>query len=212
LEILPKGIAGRRAGKPRQVRLSAEARRRQLVEVAASILTEEGALGIEFQALAARAKVTRPIVYRFFSNRAEIIGAVLDDFTAELAQRFHVALVASMGRPLHEIVASFIEACCAAIAVKGPGAWRLMYAHGADAKAAELGRAAQARLVEPWLPGVAQLTGISRKRVMLLVSVIVAAGGAALDGWLQGPLTRGEAVRVAVRAVESLLTEFSERK
>jgi len=55
----------------------------------------------------------------------------------------------------------------------------------------------------------AQLTGMTRQRVALLAEIVVAAGGAALDGWLEGSLPRREAVRLATRAVTALLTEFS---
>jgi AcrR family transcriptional regulator len=206
---LQTSTARRRKQKRPRVRLSAEARRQQIVVEAARLLTEEGAVGVEMQAVALRAQVTRPVVYRFFKTRLEIIRAVLDDFTADLSHRFHLALAASMGMPLPRIVDAFVDACCAAIEHKGRGAWRLMYARGADARAADLGQAAQARLVEPWLPRVAQLTGLSQKRVLLLAGVVVAAGGAALDGWLEGTLTRREAARVAARAVQALLSEFS---
>jgi hypothetical protein len=64
----------------------------------------------------------------------------------------------------------------------------------------------------PWLPRVAELTGLSRQRVTLLSEVFVAAGGAALDGWLQGPLSRREAVRLATRAVGTLLAAFTSER
>lgn len=208
---MQKSTARRREEKRPRIRLSAEKRRQQIVDVAACLLTEEGAVGVEMQAVAERAQVTRPIVYRFFPSRIDIIGAVLEDFTADLSQRFHLALAASMGLPLPRIIDAFVDACCSAIEKKGAGAWRLMYARGGDSRAADLGQAAQARLVDPWLPRVAEVSGLSRPRVLLLTGMVVAAGGAALDGWLEGKLTRREAARVAARAVQALLTEFSSR-
>jgi AcrR family transcriptional regulator len=154
--------------------------------------------------------VTRPIVYKFFPTRLDLIQGVLDDFEAELSHRFHMALARSMGGNLSDMVESFVQACCDAIEAKdGKGAWHLMYARSADLEAAGLGRAVQGRLLEPWLPRVAQLTGMPRARVGLLAEIVVAAGGAALDGWLEGSMPRREAVRIATRAVAALLVEFS---
>lgn len=200
------------AKKPRaRVRLPPETRRQQMIDVAAKLLTEEGAAGVEIQEVARRANVTRPVVYRFFPTRIALVQGVLDDFEAELSHRFHMALARSMGGTLPEMVESFVQACCDAIEVKGggKGAWHLMYARSADLEAAGLGRAVQGRLLEPWLPRVAQLTGMPRQRVGLLAEIVVAAGGAALDGWLEGALARREAVRIATRVVTALLTEFS---
>jgi hypothetical protein len=47
--------------------------------------------------------------------------------------------------------------------------------------------------------------------VRLLTDIVVAAGGAALDGWLDGPLRRKDAVQVATRAVSALLRDFASR-
>ena len=94
--------------------------------------------------------------------------------------------------------------------VKGKGAWHLMYARGGDGEAARLGRAAQRRLVTPWLPRVRELTGLSRGRLAVLLDVCVAAGGAAIDGWLEGALARKEAAAVATRALSALLAAFAE--
>jgi AcrR family transcriptional regulator len=192
-----------------RVRLAPEVRRQQIIDVAAQILTAEGAAGIQIKEVAKLARVTRPVVYRFFPTRLELIQGVLDDFEAELSRRYQRALQTSMGGTLPQIVEAFIEASCEAIEAKGKGAWRLMHARGPDLEASRLGRAVQHRLLEPWLPGVAQLTRLTHKRVSLLAEIVVAAGVAALDGWLDGTLQRKEAVRSASRAVSALLAEFS---
>jgi AcrR family transcriptional regulator len=51
-----------------QRRLSAEARREQLVEVALSIAAHEGQEGLTFEAVAKKAGVTRNLVYHYFSG------------------------------------------------------------------------------------------------------------------------------------------------
>lgn len=196
--------------KPRpRVRLAPEVRRQQLVTIATRLLTEHGPGGVEITALADAAGVTRPVVYRFFATRQALIAGVLDDFTTALTERYHAALAGSLGATIPAIVEAFIDASCDAIEERGVGPWRLMYTRGADVEAAALGRAALNRLLSPWLPRIAELTRLSAPRVELLAGIVVAAGGAALDGWLEGRMRRKDAVQVATRTITALLRELS---
>jgi AcrR family transcriptional regulator len=199
----------RRPGRRPRVRLTPEARRQQLVAIASRLLTEHGPAGVEITALAEAAGVTRPVVYRFFPTRHALVAGVLDSFTTGLTARYHAALAGSLGKTIPAIVEAFIDASCDAIEEQGVGPWRLMYARGADVEAATLGRAALHRLLSPWLPRIAELTGLSAPRVELLAGIVVAGGGAALDGWLEGRMRRKEAVQIATRTVTALLRELS---
>jgi AcrR family transcriptional regulator len=192
-----------------RTRLAPERRRQQLVDVAAKLLTEQGPAHLEITELAKVAGVTRPVVYRFFPTRLALVQSVLDDFLAELERRFHGALVRSLGAPVALSAEGFIDACCDTIEAKGMGAWRLMYARGSDVEAARLGQAALARLLAPWLPRIVELTGLETRRVEAVASIIVAAGGAALDPWLDGRAKRKDALKLATRSVTALLAEFS---
>jgi AcrR family transcriptional regulator len=192
-----------------RARLTPEVRRQQLLTIASRLLTEHGPGGVEITALAEAAGVTRPVVYRSFATRHALIAGVLDDFTTVLTERYHAALAGSLGGTIPTIVEAFIDASCDAIEDQGVGPWRLMYARGADVEAATLGRAALHRLLSPWLPRIAALTGLSAPRVELVAGIVVAGGGAALDGWLEGRMRRKEAVQVATRTVTALLRELS---
>jgi len=196
---------------PRRARLAPDARRQQLIDVATALLTEHGPAGVEVTAVADAAGVTRPVIYRFFPTRDALLAGVLDDFVAGLGARYHAALAGSIGAPIERIAQAFIEASCDAIEARGGGAWRLLYARGADVTAAALGRAALHRLLAPWLPRIGELTGLTSTRVELLAEIVVAAGGAALDGWLDGRMRRKDAVPIATRAVTALLRELSRR-
>jgi AcrR family transcriptional regulator len=194
--------------KPR-IRLAPEARRQQLVEVAARLLTEQGPAHLQIKELAEVAGVTRPVVYRFFPTRLALVEAVLEDFITAVSVRFQHALLASLGKSMPEIAEAFIDACADTIEEKnGLGAWRLMYALGPDVEAARLGQAALAKMLAPWLPRIVELTGLDLRRVSMLASIVVAAGGAALDPWLDGRIKRREAVRMATRTVAALLREW----
>src|SRR5262245_17145899 len=69
-------------------RLSAPERRRALLCVAGELMSSRGVDGVHLGAVAAAAGVTRPVVYRFFANRRALIIAVLEDFAADLTERF----------------------------------------------------------------------------------------------------------------------------
>src|SRR5262245_33811876 len=77
-------------------RLSPEGRRRQLLDVAGTLLGSRGTAGLEIKEVASIAGVTRPVVYRLFPTREGLILAVLEDFEADLARRFEAALVRSL--------------------------------------------------------------------------------------------------------------------
>jgi AcrR family transcriptional regulator len=173
------------------------------------MLTEHGPAGLEITALADAAGVTRPVVYKFFPTRQALIAGVLDAFVAQLTARYHAALASSLGGTMPAIVQSFIDASCDAIEDHGVGPWRLMYARSADVEAAELGRAALRQLMSPWLPRIAELTGLPAPRVELLAGIVAAGGGAALDGWMEGRMRRKDAVAVATRTVTAILRELS---
>src|SRR5688572_13163128 len=87
------------------------ARRRQLLDTAARLLTEQGAARLEIMEVARLAGVSRPVVYRLFPSRLALIEGVLADLQADLAGRFQGALVATMGAPLPQVIAAFVDAC-----------------------------------------------------------------------------------------------------
>ncbi|HEY2512391.1 MAG TPA: TetR/AcrR family transcriptional regulator [Polyangiaceae bacterium] len=198
-----------KAPAPARTRLEPEARRAQLVEVAAKLLARGGVEALQFTELAAAAGVTRPVVYKFFPTREALVQAILDDFEGELARRFENAAVARAATSLAEATGAFIEAICDTIEAKGSGAWELLGAQGPDARVAELGREVQARLMKPWRRSIAQATGASRREVETVTAMLVAAGRAVLSRWYAGELSRTEAARDATRGVSALLAAFT---
>jgi len=196
-------------GAPVRVRLEPDERRRQLVEVAAGLLSRGGLEALQFTELAAAAGVTRPVVYKFFATRGALVQAILDDFEEELARRFAQAAGAATAGSLEEATAVFIDAICDAIEARGAGAWELLGARGPDAEAVRLGRAAQARLMKPWRSSIAGATGASRVEVVTVTAMLVAAGRAVLERWYRGEISRSEAARDATRGVSALLGAFT---
>ena len=194
---------------PPRTRLEPEARRAQLVEVAAGLLSRGGLDALQFTDLAAAAGVTRPVVYKFFPTREALVQAILDDFEGELTRRFENAAEARAATSIAEATGAFIDAICDTIEAKGAGAWELLGGHGPDAGVAQIGREVQARLMKPWRRSITQATGASKREVDTVTAMLVAAGRAVLARWYAGELSRTEAARDATRGVSALLGAFT---
>lgn len=192
----------------RTSRIPPAARRRQLLTVAAAILTAQGVEHVQITEVAERADVSRPLVYRLFPTRRSLVQALLEDFVAKLSERFHQALLQALPGTLDGITESFVQACCEAIEQEGAGPWLLLDARGADPELARLGRQILAELLRPWQRRLGELTALPPRRAANVMWVVVAAGRAALDGWIEGTVSRRAAVADATRAVSALLQGF----
>lgn len=193
-----------------QGRLAPEARRRQLLDEASRILTEQGIEQVQITEIAARADVSRPLVYRLFPTRQALVRELLEDFAAFLQERFRNALARELPGTPEGIARAFVEASCDAIEQRGAGPWRLLVdARGADPEIGRLGREIFARLLHPWEGQLADLLHTTPRRAKSCLWVIVAAGRAALDGWIDGGLSRREAVRDTTIAISALLAAFT---
>ncbi len=198
-------------GERTRTRLSPEARRRQLLDVAARLLTDRGVDGVQMSDLAAAAGVTRPVVYRFFPNRAAVLVGVMEDFEATLEQRFLTDGMRSItGNGIQDIAAVFVDAVCDTIERRGAGAWHLLTSNGPDPALAEQGRLILERIVSAWHGPIRGLTGATEREVDTASAMLLAAGGAALQRWLDGEATRSEAVDWAARGIEAILVAFTQ--
>jgi AcrR family transcriptional regulator len=202
-------VMTRPAARARLRRVPPQDRRRQLVERASVILTRNGIEHLQVTSLAASARVSRPLVYRMFPTRLALIEAVLEDFSEIVNERFRSALVRTLPGTIETITLAFVNASCDAIEARGAGPWRLLDAKGADPAIARVGRRIFSKLLSPWEQQLATHIGTSPRRAGNLLWIIVAAGRAALDGWIDGALTRVEAVEDATRAVSALLVAFT---
>jgi len=190
-------------------RLAKDVRRRQLLAVAAQILTAQGIEHVQITEVAERASVSRPLVYRLFPTRQKLVEALLQDFAARLGERYHAALLSALPGSLEAVTRAFVEASCAAISEEGAGPWLLLDAR-ADAEPGRVGHTILADLLRPWQKRLAQLTGLPPRRADNVLWTIVAAGRAALDGWIMGRISRRAAIDDATRTVSVLLQAFAQ--
>ncbi len=190
-------------------RPSADLRRRELVALAGRILNERGLEALHVTALATSAGVSRPLVYRVFPTREALLRAVLEDFATDVGERFQKALVRALPGTSESLTRAFIDASCDAIVDKGAVAWALLDPRGVSPELARISSEILARLLDPWQEKLAEFLGVPRARAGNHLGIIVAAGRAALAGWLDGTLSREEAGHDATRAVTGLMAAFA---
>ena len=65
------------------------------------------------------------------------------------------------------------------------------------------------RMLDPWRDRLAEFLGVPKRRAANHLGIIVAAGRAALAGWLDGALSRAEAVGDATVSVAGLMNAFA---
>lgn len=94
------------AQKPR-TRLSKEGRRLQLLDAAANIIEDQGFAGFTMEALAQKADVSNPLIYKYFDSRREIfeelLGRELDSYREKIRVRI------SKLTTFEEVVKIFVE-------------------------------------------------------------------------------------------------------
>jgi len=80
---------------PTRSRLSREARARQLLEVAWTLINEEGTDALTLGRLAEAAGVTKPVVYDHFGAREGLLAALYENFDVRQTIRFDTAVAAA---------------------------------------------------------------------------------------------------------------------
>src|SRR5437667_1368786 len=86
----------------RPSRLTASARRAQLIEVGRSLFAERGYEAASVEEIAARAKVSKPVVYEHFGGKEGLYAVVVDREVRALLERITTALTAGHPRELLE--------------------------------------------------------------------------------------------------------------
>lgn len=190
-----------------RVRLAPADRRRQLLRVASDLIATDGIENVRIPYIASAAGVTRPVVYKFFPNRQALIKSVLEDFRRELESRLPREV--DLSADLDVLVRVFVNAACDTIEARGAGGWLLFASVSPDQEIAEVSREMRDRFLEPWLQGIASITNTSDPEGKALAEMLVAAGGAVIQVWIDEELTRADVVQLLTRSILAILNEFA---
>jgi AcrR family transcriptional regulator len=91
-----------RSKKPARSRMTAAERREQLIEIARTVFAEKGFDGASVEEIAARAGVSKPVVYEHFGGKEGVYAVVVDREVRQLLGMMRGALSAGTPRLLLE--------------------------------------------------------------------------------------------------------------
>ena len=193
-----------------RTRLSPEDRQQHLLRVASDIIAADGIDKVRIPHVAAAAGITRPVVYKFFPNRHELIKGVLEDFREDFARRTPNIMEEEGVADVASIARGFIDAACDTIEAKGSGGWQLLRSVGPDREISAISKEFRGQLVEPWLLPLRELTGVEDAEAQALADMMLSGAGEILQRWIDGDFSRQQVATLLGRIILAVLSEFTE--
>jgi AcrR family transcriptional regulator len=181
---------GRRAEPHSGRRLTADARRRQLFEVALSLFAEHGYAATTMDDIAEAAGVTKPLVYQHFDSKRALYLELMDVFSRELVTRI-VKATANAGGPRQQVELGF--AAYFELMVGNEPAFRLLYGRDApdDPEFGAALRRVEETIAEAIDPLIA--AGLDPEHRLLLAHAMVGVAEGATRHWLDARRQRAVA-------------------
>ncbi|MGB5809409.1 MAG: TetR/AcrR family transcriptional regulator [Polyangiales bacterium] len=192
-----------------RTRLSPEDRRDQLLRVTSDIIEADGVDMVRIPYVASAAGVTRPVVYKFFPNRHELIKGVLEDFREDFAKRTP-DITQGADADIGSIARVFIDAACDTIEAKGSGGWQLLRSVAPDAEIGAISKEFRGQLVAPWLVPLRDLTGVPDAEAQALSDMFLSGAGEIVQRWIDEVFTREQVATLLGRIILAVLIEFTE--
>ena len=193
-----------------RTRLSPKERQQQLLRVTSDIIATDGIDNVRIPYVAAAAGVTRPVVYKFFPNRHELIKGVLEDFGEDYTRRVPDVADTTQALDVATTARAFIDAACDTIEARGSGGWQLLRSVGPDQEITAISKEFRRQLVQPWLGPLRSLTGVSAAESLALADVMVSGAGEILQRWIEGEFSRQQVATLLGRIILAVLSEFAE--
>lgn len=106
-------------------RMKAPARREQLLDATKAVVAEDGFHGVSIEAVARRAGISRPIVYRHFDDLASLLDALVERETARALAQLVEFLPARLGDDPREGLLATLSGYLEAVQ-SDPITWRLV--------------------------------------------------------------------------------------
>lgn len=100
-------------------------RRAEILDAAAHLMQESGYHAVSMQAVAERAEISVGLIYQYFGNKEDLLGAVIGDILEDFHDRIPAAMERAGGDPVERLGCGF-RTFCEVIAAK-PEATLLAY-------------------------------------------------------------------------------------
>lgn len=161
--------AGRLA--PGARRLPGEDRRAALIDAAAALVAEGGVDAVSMDSVAGRADVSRPLVYKHFANRHELLAAVYRREATELEATITAAVERADG--FEDKIRALIRAVLDAVTTHGPIFTPLARAGVRDAAFRQEQRARERRTVRSFARLAVAEYGLGRAEATAATAVLL---------------------------------------
>lgn len=182
---------------PRQSRLSGEARREQLLDVTAELVTEVGLDGATMEAVTAKAGVSKALGYVYFANRQDLVLALFDREMAALDAKVVVAMGGA--EDLEGRVRATVHAWFDMVATRGRLLNVLLAATSAASPLEDRRRRRQRDVEQTWGEALERDTGLSPAVARSTAAIFIAGSAGALEMWLQRVAPRRQLEELFVR-------------
>lgn len=165
-------------------RLTAEARRAQLLTVAREVFARDGYHGAGMEHIATQAGVTKPVLYQHFESKKELYLALLEADMGRLLSSIGGAI--EQARSNHERIARGIGAYFDFIE-ENEGSFRLLFREtlGSDPEFRAIVERFRDAVAARIGTIIAEETGLARPESELLARGVMGMGEAAAQWWLE---------------------------
>jgi AcrR family transcriptional regulator len=190
---------------PRPARLSAEARREHFLDVTAHLVLERGTEAVTMEAVAAAAGVSKGLGYAYFSNRNELLLALLNRELGELQRRS--AEEVRQADDFEGRIRASIRAWFDVMSERGALIGTLMQAHSIQGPLAERRKRYNSELQEFYGRIAAKEFGIPQAKAVVASGILLAGMTGMVDRWRAGdprPLLEETYVEVVIGALRAL--------
>lgn len=170
---------------PGPARLSRVDRRDALLTAAAAILADESVEAVTMEAVAERAGVSRPLVYKHFANRGELLAAVYQREAAVLHDELATAV--RQAATVTDMFRTLIHGALKAQAGRGTALAALRAAGGWNHALREQQRQRDRTTVRYFATHVSRETGVGEPEATLAVTILLGAIETVLAQWRRRP-------------------------
>lgn len=173
------------AGGTRAPRLARADRREALLDAAIAIALDDGIEAVSMESVAARAKVSRPLLYKHFANAAELLAAAYRREMSILDAEVAAAVENATG--LADALRSLVRAVIDETEARGALLTRLIRAGARDTRTHQDQRAREARIVRFVAGLAADELGLEVRDAMSATRVLLTGLDSVIHQWHERP-------------------------
>jgi AcrR family transcriptional regulator len=188
---MSKPVAAKREKAPAKPRLPATERRAKFLEAAAEIVVQQGLPAVTMEEVAARTGVNKRLGYRYFTNREELLHALLNQEMEEAGSRARAVLPANPDLRLR--VSVNIRVWLELVRERGPLLSRLF---SDEAVFPDIAREVHERSIKDWAGVLRDSHGLPKARAEVLARVFLAALRGAVESLSSKVATLDEIVSI----------------